>query len=97
VLDTEGVMNDTHNNVRNIFHEIEQPGAGKIRLPKAPFRFSEAAVEVSGRAPLLGEDNEMVLAEILHYSKERIEWLASTGVLQRGPKVDDTQSNKELR
>jgi crotonobetainyl-CoA:carnitine CoA-transferase CaiB-like acyl-CoA transferase len=26
VLDTEGVMNDTHNNVRNIFHEIEQQG-----------------------------------------------------------------------
>jgi hypothetical protein len=31
---------------------------GKLSLPKAPFRFSEADVQVQGRAPLIGEDNE---------------------------------------
>jgi crotonobetainyl-CoA:carnitine CoA-transferase CaiB-like acyl-CoA transferase len=81
VLDTESVMNDPHNTVRNILQEVEQPGVGKLRLPKAPFRFSEADVQVQGRAPLMGEDNERVLADILEYPKERIDGLVRTGVL----------------
>jgi len=85
VLDVEGVMNDPHNLARNSLQEVEQPGAGTLKMPKAPFRFSEAAVEVRGRAPLLGEDNERILAEILHYPKERIEDLTRRGMLCSGP------------
>lgn len=95
VLDAEGVMNDPHNTERSILAEVEQPGAGKLRLPKAPFRFSEAAVEVRGHAPLMGEDNEWVLAEILNYPKERIEQLARTGVLFSQPLSDQNRTQKE--
>ncbi|HKV53798.1 MAG TPA: CoA transferase [Candidatus Binataceae bacterium] len=81
VLDTESVMKDRHNTARNIFQEVEQPGVGTLTLPKAPFRFSEADVAVQGSAPLKGEDNERVLAEVLKYPKERIAELVRTGVL----------------
>jgi len=81
VLDTEGVMDDPHNAARNTLQEIEQPGVGTLKLPKAPFRFSDSSVEVNGPAPALGADNEWVLREVLNYSKERIEQLTRTGIL----------------
>jgi crotonobetainyl-CoA:carnitine CoA-transferase CaiB-like acyl-CoA transferase len=81
VLDTAGVLSDEHNLARNSFHDIEQPGAGKVRLPKAPFRFSDAAVEIQGHAPLMGEHNEQILRDVLHYTPERIEELTRAGVL----------------
>ncbi|MBV8773619.1 MAG: CoA transferase [Deltaproteobacteria bacterium] len=85
VLDTEGVMNDQHNRERNSFQEIDQPGAGNVTLPKAPFRFSETSVEVRGRAPLMGEDNEAVLGDLLAYSPAKIEQLTKSGVLFKQP------------
>jgi crotonobetainyl-CoA:carnitine CoA-transferase CaiB-like acyl-CoA transferase len=88
VLDTENVMNDPHNRVRNSFQDIDQPGAGKVTLPKAPFRFSETLVEVRGRAPLMGEDNEKVLSEMLHYPPEKIEQLSKSGVLFNQPQKE---------
>jgi len=84
VLDTEAVMNDPHNTARGIFHDLQQPGVGNIKVTKAPFRFSEAEVEVAGPAPRIGEDNEYVLAKILKYPKERIEQLRNAGVLFQG-------------
>jgi len=86
VLDTEGVMNDPHNHVRNSLQEIDQPGAGKLTLPRAPFRFSDTSVAVRGRAPLMGEDNERILSEILHYPPEKIERLTNQGVLFKQPR-----------
>ncbi len=85
VLDTAGVMDDAHNRLRNSFDEIEQPGAGKLTLPKAPFHFSDSAVAVPGRAPLMGEHNEEILSKVLHYSPERIEQLTKQGVLLKHP------------
>jgi len=85
VLDTEGVMNDRHNVARGFLHEIEQPGAGRVSLPAAPFHFSESPVEIRGRAPRLGEDNAWVLREILGYSPEKIEQMAREGILFNTP------------
>lgn len=81
VLDTEGVMNDPHNLARNTLQEIEQPGVGTLKLPRAPFRFSDSIVEVNGPAPSLGADNEWVLRQVLGYSKEKIEQLTRAGIL----------------
>jgi CoA:oxalate CoA-transferase len=81
VLDTEGVMNDPHNVARNTLQEIEQPGAGTLTFQKAPFRFSDSIVEVSGPAPSLGADNEWVLREVLGYSREKIGQLTRAGIL----------------
>jgi CoA:oxalate CoA-transferase len=81
VLDTEGVMSDAHNRARESLQTIDQPGVGKLSLPRAPFRFSEASVEVRGPAPMMGEDNEQILREVLNYSPERIKQLTDSGVV----------------
>jgi crotonobetainyl-CoA:carnitine CoA-transferase CaiB-like acyl-CoA transferase len=88
VLDTDGVMNDPHNRQRNSFQEIDQPGAGTITLPRAPFRFSETSVAVRGRAPLMGEDNEEILSEVLAYTPAKIEQLTNRGVLFKQPREE---------
>jgi crotonobetainyl-CoA:carnitine CoA-transferase CaiB-like acyl-CoA transferase len=97
VLDTEGVMNDPHNRVRSSLQEINQPGAGTVTLPSAPFRFSEASVAVRGRAPLMGEDNERILSELLHYPPERIEQLTNQGVLFKRPPDEYLPRHRESK
>jgi CoA:oxalate CoA-transferase len=84
VLDTAGVMNNPHNLARNSLEQVQQPGAGLLTLPRAPFRFSDADVAVRGPAPQIGQDNEWVLAKILKYPQERIEHLTRIGVLFDG-------------
>jgi CoA:oxalate CoA-transferase len=81
VLDTEGVMNDRHNLARGFLHEIEQPNAGRVSLPAAPFHFSESPVAIRGRVPRLGEDNAWVLREVLGYPTEKIARMAREGIL----------------
>jgi CoA:oxalate CoA-transferase len=95
VLDTAGVMDDPHNVARNSFQEIDQPGAGKISLPKAPFRFSDAPVEVSGRAPLMGENNEEIMTELLGYSAEKIARLIKEGVVLKQAASDYSSTKRE--
>jgi crotonobetainyl-CoA:carnitine CoA-transferase CaiB-like acyl-CoA transferase len=87
VLDTPGVMNNPHTIARKALGEIDQPGVGKIRLPVAPFRFSNATVAIPGRAPLLGEHNDIVLAEILGYPQGQLESLTASGVLHQDAAV----------
>jgi crotonobetainyl-CoA:carnitine CoA-transferase CaiB-like acyl-CoA transferase len=85
VLDTESVLNDRHNLERASLREVDQPAAGKLKLPRAPFRFSDTSAEVRGRAPLMGEDNETILRDLLHYPPDKIEQLANDGVLFKRP------------
>jgi CoA:oxalate CoA-transferase len=85
VLDIGEAMRDPHMQSRGAMQEIVQPGFGAIALPKSPFHFSQAAVEISGPSPRLGEHNEQVLQEIAGYSREALEELTRQGVLIRAP------------
>jgi crotonobetainyl-CoA:carnitine CoA-transferase CaiB-like acyl-CoA transferase len=97
VMDTPGVMNDPHTIARRALGEIDQPGIGKLRVPVAPFRFSEASVAIPGRAPLLGEHNEAVLREVLGYPQSRIDALREAGVLHQEPAVAELRARGELK
>jgi CoA:oxalate CoA-transferase len=85
VLDTNSVLNDRHNRARESLQELDQPGAGKLSVPRAPFNFSDASAAVRGRAPLMGEDNETILRDVLHYAPEKIEQLTKDGILFKRP------------
>ena len=81
VRETEGVMNDRHNLARGFLQDIDQPGAGRVSLPAAPFHFSGSSVKIRGRVPRLGEDNAWVLREILGYPPEEIARMTHEGIL----------------
>ncbi len=69
------IVKDPNINYRKMIAEIDQPGAGKIKIAGSPFHLSETPGEVYAPAPLLGEHTEEVLLNILHYSKNRVDKL----------------------
>jgi CoA:oxalate CoA-transferase len=88
VLDTAGYVNEPHIRAREAIQTVEHPGVGAIGIPRAPFHFSGARVEIRSRAPMLGEHNEAAFASVAGYSKEKIAALTEAGILHRDPQLD---------
>ena len=62
--------------------EVSDRGGGTIRVPNAPWRFSDApGVAVTGEPRYRGEDNRAVLGELLGLDDDELERLESSGVL----------------
>jgi len=68
---------------RGALQDFTYPGVGSIEVPRAPFRFSGAKVEIPRPAPGLGQHNSEVLREVLGYSEQEISTLIEDGVLMR--------------
>ena len=65
-----------------MFSEVEQPGIGTYLMPGAPLAFTERrAPAPRGRAPLLGEHTDEVLAGVLGLSDGEIGRLHDDGVV----------------
>jgi crotonobetainyl-CoA:carnitine CoA-transferase CaiB-like acyl-CoA transferase len=65
VLSFADLAEDRHAAERQVFTEVAHPELGRQRVMRAPWRFSEALGPVSRAAPLLGADNDEVLAASL--------------------------------
>jgi CoA:oxalate CoA-transferase len=62
--------------------EVSDRGGGTIRVPNAPWKFSDAVgVALRGEPRYRGEDNRAVLAELLGLDAAQLDRLESTGVL----------------
>jgi crotonobetainyl-CoA:carnitine CoA-transferase CaiB-like acyl-CoA transferase len=81
VLDLPGVINHPQMKARDALQTVNVPGYGEIRLPKAPFHFSETPTEIPPELSMLGQDNERVLGKYLGYSPERVAELTTNGLL----------------
>lgn len=68
VPSVKDLLEDEHLASRAFFQRIDHPEAGELPYTGPPFRMSETPPQIE-RAPLLGEHNESLLAEI-GYSKE---------------------------
>jgi crotonobetainyl-CoA:carnitine CoA-transferase CaiB-like acyl-CoA transferase len=67
---------------RHAVVEVSDRGGGTIRVPNAPWRFSDApGVAMRGEPRYRGEDNRAVLAELLGLDNADLDRLESTGVL----------------
>ena len=67
---------------RGALVDVGAPGA-PIRLPRSPFRFSDADVGTHGRPALQGEHNPEVLGELLGIAADEVATLEDAGVLIR--------------
>ena len=62
--------------------DVDDRRGGTIRVPNAPWRFGSAPdVGVSGTPRYRGEDNRVLLAELLGFDDERLDALERSGVL----------------
>ncbi len=65
VYSPEEAFEDEHLKARGFQVEVEHPELGKsFRYPGAPIRFTKTPWQIRRRAPLLGEDNAEVFAEL---------------------------------
>jgi crotonobetainyl-CoA:carnitine CoA-transferase CaiB-like acyl-CoA transferase len=66
---------------RHFYYELDHSEVGVYRSPRPPYLMSKLEFDMQ-RAPLLGEDNEYVLNEILGMIDDEITELVIEGVLE---------------
>lgn len=66
---------------RNVTVEVSDRGGGTVRIPNAPWRFSDADTTTTGEPRYPGEDNEAVLGDLLGLSPSDLASLTEAGIL----------------
>jgi crotonobetainyl-CoA:carnitine CoA-transferase CaiB-like acyl-CoA transferase len=74
------IVDDEHAIAVEMFEEFEHPASGRVRQPRHPAQFARTPAHLAGRAPLLGEHTDEVLAE-LGYDTIRIADLRASGAI----------------
>ncbi len=93
VADTAEVINREQTRVRGFIQEVAHPGAGPIGIARTPFHFSQTPPAIARRAPMVGEHNEAVLAEVLGMPHSRIDELTAAGILVQEPRVAELRKS----
>jgi crotonobetainyl-CoA:carnitine CoA-transferase CaiB-like acyl-CoA transferase len=75
------VLEDLHFVARDAFVTVTHPQAGTWKLPGAPSRLSLTPWQIRRPAPLLGQDTERVLHELLQLTDTDVHKLRQTGVI----------------
>lgn len=69
---------------RGALRPVHDPILGELMLPGFPLRFSGQTDYSAKVAPLLGEHNGAILADVLGYDRARIDRLSASGLLASG-------------
>lgn len=76
------VVDDPHLRARGVWKEIDHPRRGKTKVPISPIRLHGAEPSAVRPAPLLGQDTDRVLAELLGLAKDELIALHAAGVIE---------------
>lgn len=83
VQNIEDLMkNDPHLRNRRFYEDIEMPLGGKAAWEGMQFKLSKTPGSIRSAAPILGQDNDYVLKEILEMTPEEIEKYAEEGAFE---------------
>ena len=75
-------MEDPHLRERGFLLEMEHAAMGPVTLPSLAFRFGHDPLPTWRLGPLMGQDNDYVLGEILDRSAAEIARLTAEGVVK---------------
>jgi CoA:oxalate CoA-transferase len=81
VYTAEDVFDDPHIAARDMLVTVDDPVAGPRKYARSPVHLSAAPKIPTNSAPGLGEHTRPILSDLLGYSQEDIERLASEGVV----------------
>jgi formyl-CoA transferase len=83
VRTTAEVVDDPHLASRGVWVDVDHPRRGRTRVPISPIRLhGSAPAEVARVAPLLGQDTDRVLGELLGLPADEIARLHAAGVIE---------------
>jgi formyl-CoA transferase/CoA:oxalate CoA-transferase len=77
ILSVPEALEHPHTAARGMFPKLTHPAYGSIRVPGPPLRLGGAQVETPLPPPLLGQDTEQVLRDILGFDEAAIALLRS--------------------
>jgi crotonobetainyl-CoA:carnitine CoA-transferase CaiB-like acyl-CoA transferase len=77
---------------REALVDVGETESEPLRLPRSPFRFSDASAGTSGRPAWQGQHNREVLREVLGLSDDIVDQLEAGGVLVERRPPSDRQS-----
>lgn len=72
VLDIEELLNDPQLLMNNMIVEVVDPLFGPVKLPATPMQFSDTSVFNDSPPPLLGQQTEEILRDLLGLSERQI-------------------------
>lgn len=75
------VYDDPHCQERGIFHELEHPVAGKMRITNTPIKATETPPRIHSPSPLLGQHTQQIIGGLLGHSQEQIAAWQEAGIL----------------
>jgi crotonobetainyl-CoA:carnitine CoA-transferase CaiB-like acyl-CoA transferase len=75
------VCNDPQLMSRDMIIEVEQTISGKVKTPGSLFKLSKTPGNIKYPSPLVGENNQEILSEMLGYSEEEVTQLSFEGVI----------------
>ena len=85
VLNAKEIFFDKHVKERGFFEIVNHPEIGKRPTPTMSFKMSKTPGSIRKPTPLLGEDNEYILGELLGMTKAEIEQLTAEQVIGNQP------------
>jgi len=80
ICDAKDLLASPQYAARNFWVGIDHPVTGPLTYPGLPFQITNTSIEI-GRAPLLGEHNEMVYQNQLGYSEEQLSLLRNQAII----------------
>ena len=77
----DSLVSDPHLSAREMLVHRDYAGVGPVPLPGVPVKLSETPGSVETNAPRLGEHNEEIYCDLLHYSREDLDAMRDAGVI----------------
>jgi len=81
VRTTSEVVNDPHLHARGLWVDVQHPRRGRTQVPVSPIRLHGSAPAEVRPAPLLGQDTDRVLSELLGLDASELAALHAAGVI----------------
>jgi crotonobetainyl-CoA:carnitine CoA-transferase CaiB-like acyl-CoA transferase len=90
ILTVQEAMNQPHHRERRTVRRVHDPVMGDFDIPGMPVKFQNWQDRTDVKAPMLGQDNDAILRDLLGMRDEEIRALYAQKVLVKAPEVDQS-------